>query len=49
LIRKDQREQAIASLRALVEQGLASGPATPDIPSDWEDLRSIARGSASGE
>jgi len=49
LINKDQREQAIASLRALVEQGLASGPATPDIPSDWEDLRSIARGSASGE
>jgi len=44
LIRKDQREQAIVRLRALVEEGLASGPATPDTPSDWEDLRSIARG-----
>ena len=29
LIRKDQREQAITRLRALVEEGLASGPAAP--------------------
>ena len=32
LIRKDQREHAIASLRALVAEGLASGPATPGLP-----------------
>lgn len=48
LIRKDQREQAIARLRALVEEGLASEPATADTRSDWDDLRSMAKGNASG-
>jgi len=42
LIRKDQREQAITRLRSLVEQGLSSGPATPDTPADRDDLRRLA-------
>ncbi len=46
LIRKDQREQAIARLRAMVEQGLASGPAVPDTQADWDELKAIAKGSA---
>ena len=49
LIRKDQREQAIARLRALVEEGLGSGPATADTPSDWDELRALATGSASDQ
>ena len=49
LIRKDQREQAITRLRALVEEGLASGPATPDTPADWDELRALASGSASDQ
>ena len=44
LIRKDQREQRIDLLRALVEQGLSSGPATPDTAADWDELDAIARG-----
>lgn len=44
LIRKDQREQRIDRLRALVEQGLASGPAAPDTVADWDELDAIARG-----
>lgn len=44
LIRKDQREQEVLRLRALVEEGLASGPATPDTPEDWAELRDIASG-----
>ena len=44
LIRKDQREQRVLRLRALVEEGLASGPATADTPADWDELRAIARG-----
>lgn len=43
LIRKDQRDQAVTRLRALVEDGLASGPATPDTPADWDGLRALAR------
>ena len=46
LIRKDQREQTIARLRALVEEGLASGPAVPDTQADWDELKAIAKGSA---
>ena len=49
LIRKDQREQAITRLRALVEQGLASGPATPHTQADWDDLRAMASGSPSSK
>ena len=44
LIRKDQREQRTARLRALVEEGLASGPATPITDNDWTELRAIANG-----
>ena len=44
LIRKDQREQRIQRLRALVEDGLASGRATADGPTDWDELEAIARG-----
>jgi antitoxin ParD1/3/4 len=45
LIRRDQREQDIARLRAMVEVGLASGPARPDTAEDWAELEAIARGS----
>ena len=44
LIRKDQREQRLARLRTLVEEGLASGAATADTPDDWAELHAIARG-----
>jgi antitoxin ParD1/3/4 len=44
LIRKDQREQRIQRLRALVEDGLASGKATADKSADWDELEAIARG-----
>ena len=43
LIRKDQREHRVQRLRALVEEGLASGAATPDTKADWDELRAIAR------
>lgn len=44
LIRRDQRELGIARLHALLEEGLASGPATADTLDDWEELDAIARG-----
>jgi antitoxin ParD1/3/4 len=44
LIRKDQREQRLQRLRTLVEDGLASGTATADVPADWDELEAIARG-----
>lgn len=44
LIRKDQREQHARRLRALVEEGLASGPAVADSKVDRDELLSIARG-----
>ncbi len=44
LIRKDQREQTVARLRAMVEEGLASGPAVPDTLADWDELDAIACG-----
>ena len=44
LIRKDQREQRVQRLRALVEDGLASGPATADMRDDWAELNAIADG-----
>lgn len=42
LIRKVQREQRVQRLRALVEDGLASGPGTADMPDDWAELHAIA-------
>ncbi len=44
LIRKDQQDQQRRRLRALVEEGLASGPATADTTEDWAELQSLARG-----
>ncbi len=44
LIRKDQREQHARRLRALVEEGLASGPAVADSKPERDELLSIARG-----
>ena len=44
LIRRDQREQRAQRLRALLEEGLASGPATPMSQAEWDDLDAIARG-----
>ena len=44
LIRKDQREQRVLRLRALVEEGLSSGAPLPDTPNDWDELKAIARG-----
>lgn len=46
LIRRDQREQQRLRLRALVEEGLSSGPATPMTEADWAELDAIAAGKA---
>ena len=42
-IRRDQREKDIARLRTMVEEGLASGPASADTDEDWADSEAIAR------
>jgi len=44
LVRKDQTDQAILRLRALVEEGLASGDAQPLTDADDSELLAIARG-----
>lgn len=44
LIRKDQREQEIRRLRALLQEGLDSGPGRPDTAADWQELEDIASG-----
>ena len=44
LIRKDQQEQRVLRLRALVEEGLSSGTPLADTPADWDELKAIARG-----
>ncbi len=44
LVRKDQQEQGKARLRALIEEGLASGAAQPSTDSDDQELLAIARG-----
>jgi antitoxin ParD1/3/4 len=44
LVRQDQREQAKARLRALIEEGLESGEAREDTEADWAELRDIAAG-----
>ena len=46
LIRRDQRDQERLRLRALLEEGLASGPATPMTKADWAELDAIADGKA---
>lgn len=44
LVRKDRHEQELSRLRSLIEEGLASGPATEDTEEDRKELRRIARG-----
>ncbi|MDP1612082.1 MAG: type II toxin-antitoxin system ParD family antitoxin [Sulfuritalea sp.] len=44
LIRKDQAEEAKNRLRALIGEGLASGPALPLTQADEDELLAIARG-----
>ena len=42
LIRRDQEAQAAKRLRALIGDGLASGPARELSEADWADLRRSA-------
>jgi antitoxin ParD1/3/4 len=44
LIRKDQDEITKSRLRALIAEGLASGPARPLTQADEDELLAIARG-----
>ena len=44
LVRKDQAEEAKARLRALIEEGIASGPGRPLTQADEDELLAIARG-----
>lgn len=44
LVRKDQADQAKARLRALIEEGLASGPGVPWIMYDRTEILAVANG-----
>lgn len=44
LVRKDQAEEARARLRALIEEGIASGPGTPWTDADRDELFALANG-----
>ena len=44
LVRRDQRERAKERLRALVEEGLSSGPGVAPSEAAWGELEAIARG-----
>jgi antitoxin ParD1/3/4 len=44
LVRKDQAEEGRVRLRALIEEGLASGPSRPLTQADEDELFAIARG-----
>jgi len=44
LVRKDQAEEAKLRLRALLEEGLSSGPGRPLTQADEDELLAIARG-----
>ena len=44
LVRRDQEEQARKRLRALIEEGLASGPGRLRTKADDKELMAIARG-----
>jgi antitoxin ParD1/3/4 len=46
LIRRDQEEQTRKRLRALIEEGLASGPGRRRTRADEKRLQAIARGEA---
>lgn len=39
LVRRDREQQAVQRLRALIEEGLASGPATPLTQTEVERIR----------
>lgn len=43
---QDHLEQRARRLRALVEDGLASGAPKADMPEDWAELAAIADGQA---
>ena len=42
LVRKDQADEAKARLRALIEEGLASGPGAPWTASDRAEMLAVA-------
>lgn len=44
LVRRDQEEQARKRLRELIEEGLASGPASRRTKASEKELLAIARG-----
>lgn len=44
LVRKDQAEESKTRLRALIEEGLASGTGRPLTQADEDELLAIARG-----
>lgn len=44
LIRKDQQEQRVQRLRALLQAGLESGEGREVTAADWVELRDIASG-----
>ena len=44
LVRRDQEEQNKKRIRALIEDGLASGPGRPRTKADAKELLAIARG-----
>lgn len=46
LVRKDQADNAKARLRALIEEGLASGSGTPWHASDRAEMLAVANGDA---
>ena len=49
LIRRDQEAQAAKRLRELIEEGLASGPATPLTDEDFASIRAHMLKSAQGK
>ncbi len=49
LIRRDQEAQAAKRLRELIEEGLASGPATPLTDEDFASIRARMLKSAQGK
>jgi antitoxin ParD1/3/4 len=42
LVRRDREAQAAERLKALIEEGLASGPPRAMSDQDWADLRRLA-------
>ena len=44
LIRKDQEEEAKKRFRALIEEGLQSGPPQPRTQADFDEMMAIASG-----